>query len=126
MDKRLYPVGLGFFRREIEPLIEGDYIWKGRPPKVSYFKVFNAILYVLRTGIAWRDLPKSYGHWYTVYKRFKRGEEKFLWWRILHVLQKKKKVNINIIMSDSTTIKYHRHGGGLKGGFKPRAEASQD
>lgn len=33
-----------------------------------------------------------------------------------------KVVTINVVMADSTTMKVHRHGGGLKGGFKLREE----
>jgi len=32
MDKRLYPITPDFFRETILPLIEGSYVWKGRPP----------------------------------------------------------------------------------------------
>ena len=45
MDSRLYPVEPEFFRQVISPLIEGSYIWKGRPPKIGHYAVFCAILY---------------------------------------------------------------------------------
>jgi hypothetical protein len=44
--KRLYPISEKFFNQKLLPIIEGDYIWKGRPPKVSHYKVFCAILYI--------------------------------------------------------------------------------
>jgi transposase len=116
MDTRLFPLCPVLFQDEILPLIENDYIWKGRPPQISHFQVFCAILYVLRTGIPWRDLPSCYGHWHAVYLRFKRGSEKGLWWRILYNLQRRKKIKIKVILADSTTFKVHRHGGGQKGG----------
>lgn len=116
MDERLYPVTPELFRQTILPLIEGNYIWKGRPPKVSHYQVFCAILYVLRTGCPWRDLPPIYGYWHTVYLRFKRGSEKGLWWRILVTLQQQGKARLNIVLVDSTTWKVHRHGGGSKRG----------
>jgi hypothetical protein len=50
MDQRLYPITPEFFAHTILPLIEGNYIWKGRPPVISHYQVFCAILYVLRTG----------------------------------------------------------------------------
>ena len=67
MDKRLYPISLEFFSSTILPIIEGSYIWKGRPPKISHYQVFCAILYVLRTGVSWRDLPDCFGNWHSVY-----------------------------------------------------------
>jgi transposase len=35
-------------------------------------KILNAILYVLRTGMPWRDLPERYGPYTTAYNRFNR------------------------------------------------------
>ena len=119
MDQRLYPVTPEYFAQTILPLIEGSYIWKGRPPTISHYQVFCAILYVLRTGVPWRDLPNCYGSWHSVYTRFKRGSDKGLWWRILITLQQHGKARINIALLDSTTWKVHRHGGGSKGGAAP-------
>jgi transposase len=116
MDTRLYPISLDFFNATILPLIEGSYIWKGRPPRISHYQVFCAILYVLRTGVPWRDLPVAYGNWHPIYLRFKRGSERGLWWRILITLQQRKQLTLNVVLVDSTTFKVHRHGGGQKGG----------
>ena len=124
MDKRLYPIDIKDFNLWVLPVIEQNYIWKGRPPIISHYKAFSAILYVLRTGIAWRDIPKCFGNWHSIYMRFQRGNEKALWWKILMHLQKDKKVKMNIVICDSTTFKYHRHGGGQKGGNNQKVEAS--
>ena len=122
MDKRLYPITADFFNTHINPLIINNYYAAGRPQKVSNYQVFCAILYVLRTGIPWRDLPKCYGYWHTIYLRFKKGSDKGIWWKILLKLQNDRKVKMNIVLVDSTTIKVHRNGGGLKGGFKAKDE----
>jgi len=116
MDKRLYPVSPEFFCSDILPLIEAGYIWKGRPPQISHYQVFCAMLYVLRVGCPWRDLPACYGHWNYIYQRFKRGSDRGVWWRILITLQQHKKLRMNVVLADSTTFKVHRHGGGQKGG----------
>lgn len=108
------------------PLIESNYIWKGRPPKISHYNVFCAILYILRTGIPWRDLPKAFGNWHTIYYRFTRGNEKGLWWNILLELQNKRLAKTNIVICDSSAFKYHRHGGGQKWGFNPKVGVSRD
>jgi len=120
---RKYPISEIDFNREVLPIIENNYIWKGRPVKVSHYKVFSGILYVLRTGISWRDLPEEYGSWHNVYQRFRRGSEKGLWWKILSTLQARKLANIEIVMIDSSTIKLHRQGGGVKGGFNAKEKA---
>ena len=58
MDKRLFPVTPEFFHQTILPLIEDSYIWKGRPPKISHYHVFCAILYVLvsrrKGAVTWK------------------------------------------------------------------------
>jgi len=122
MNQRLYPINKKFFQTQIMPIIQQSYIWKGRPPVISHYKTFCAILYVLRTGIPWRDLPKEFGSWHAVFDRYNRGTERGLWWKILTTIQAKKlgNVDINIVMLDSTTMKIHRHGGGQKGGCKPK------
>ena len=116
MDKRLYPISSNFFETEIKPLIKRCYSRAGRPQKVSDYQVFNAILYVLRTGISWRDLPKCYGYWHTVYLRFNKGSKRGVWWYVLKTLQQRKQITMNVVLGDSTTFKVHRHGGGPKGG----------
>jgi transposase len=93
MDKRLYPIDRKTFDSWILPVIEKGYIWKGRPPIISHYKVFCAILYVLRTGVPWRDLPKIYGNWHNIYMRFQRGNERELWWKILFFTPKPKKTH---------------------------------
>ena len=116
MDPRLYPISQEFFDQAILPLIEGSYIWKGRPPTISHYQVFCAILYALRTGIPWRDLPACYGKWHPIYLRFRRGSERGVWWRVLITLQQHKRLTLKVVLVDSTTWKVHRHGGGQKGG----------
>jgi transposase len=123
MCKRMYPITREFFDKQINPLITSCYSLAGRPQRVSNYQVFCAMLYVLRTGIPWRDLPTNYGYWHTVYLRFKKASDRGVWWYVLMRLQQSKKVHMNIVLADSTTIKIHRQGGGLKGGYKVEEEA---
>ncbi len=126
MDKRLFPVTPEFFSRHIKPLIESGYSRAGRPQSISDYHVFCAMLYVLRTGVPWRDLPKCYGHWHRVYQRFKRSSDRGVWWKIVLKLQSNRKLTFHIVLGDSTTFKVHRHGGGLKGGSKPKASIAPE
>ena len=43
---------------------------KTRPRKHDLYDVFNAILYFLDTGAAWRSLPKEFPPWRTVHEYF--------------------------------------------------------
>jgi transposase len=122
MNKRLYPIDELWFNFHVNPLIMNCYSKAGRPKTISNYQVFCALLYVLRTGIAWRDLPPCYGSWHSIYLRFKKGSDRGIWWHIIITLQKLKKIKMAIVLADSTTFKVHRHGGGLKGGSKARVE----
>ena len=42
-----------------------------KPRKIDLYNVFNAVLYVLKTGCQWRSLPHDYPKWSTVYSYFK-------------------------------------------------------
>ena len=125
MDKRLFPITHEFFNSNIKSLIDSSYSRAGRPQTISDYNVFCAMLYVLRTGIPWRDLPKCYGHWHRVYQRFKRSSDRGVWWKIVLKLQSDRKITLNVVLADSTTFKVHRHGGGLKGGSKVREKTEQ-
>ena len=122
-NKRLYPISEDVFNRKVLPIIEGDYIWKGRPPKVSHYQVFCGILYILRTGCPWRDLPSGYGYWHVIYDRFSWGSKRGLWANILLHLHEEEGIVFNEVIIDSTTMKVHRHGGGQKGGSRPKGRA---
>ena len=52
-------------------------------------KIMNAIFYVLRTGIPWRDLPERYGPYTTAYNRFNRWSRRGVWKRMFDRLASK-------------------------------------
>ena len=109
---RLFPIDKQFFSQEIEPRILKHHKRSGRPASISHYCFFCAILYVLRTGVSWRDLPSVYGPWHTIYTRFKRWSENGLWWELLYSLQQEKKITLDLVWVDSSSIPLHRHGSG--------------
>jgi transposase len=111
-NNRLFPVTEEVFNRKILPVIEGNYIRKGRPPEVSHYLAFCGILYILRNGCPQRDLPAVYGHRHVICGRFSRGNERGLRTTVLSVLQKEKGLADAGAIIGSTTMKVHRHGGG--------------
>lgn len=84
----------------------------GRPTKVSNYNFFCGVLYILRTGVSWRDLPAEYGNWHTIYTRYKRWSEKGFFWKLLYYLQSLKEIAIDISFIDGSIVPLHRHGGG--------------
>ena len=60
---------------------------KGGRPAKEHRTVINGILWILRTGAPWRDLPNCYGAWETVSGRFYAWRKRGLWQQILEQLQ---------------------------------------
>lgn len=74
----------------------------------------EAILWVLRTGAGWRDLPVEFGHWSTVYTCFRAWTRSGLWSAILQALSVA--ADREYLLIDSTAVRIHAHGAGPAGG----------
>lgn len=59
----------------------------GRPRTTDVRAVVNAIFYILRSGCAWRMLPRDFPPYQTVYMYFKQWEKDGAWERIHDVLR---------------------------------------
>jgi transposase len=83
----------------------------GRPAK-EHRTILNGILWILRTGAPWRDLPERYGNWKTVYSRFRRWQEVGIWDRILTEIQIEAahddQIDGSVTMIDSSSIRAHQ------------------
>ena len=76
--------------------------------------MLNAILWLARSGAAWRDLPERYGSWETVYTRFKKWDEQHVFEEIFSILSID--ADYQDLSLDSTSIKAHEHSAGAKKG----------
>lgn len=74
----------------------------------------NAIVWVLRTGAPWRDLPPEYGDWSNTHRRFCRWRDKGVRERLLEVVIEEP--DFEWLMIDATHVKAHRHACGARGG----------
>ena len=70
----------------VEALLPKRTAQTGRKPRAPR-QMLNGILWVLRTGAPWRDLPERFGPWKTVYHYFCRWRDDATFERILEVLQ---------------------------------------
>lgn len=61
----------------------------GRPYVHSKRHIVNAIFYVLRSGCAWRLLPRDFPRWNTVYNHFREWETQGIWEKINAKLSQK-------------------------------------
>ena len=69
----------------ISPLLPPQRPPVGRPPR-DHRTLLDGMLWVARTGAAWRDLPPSFGPWPTAHSRYQRWRHAGLWQRILDTL----------------------------------------
>lgn len=79
--------------------------------------VINAILWKLRTGAPWRDLPEWYGPWPSVYDRFVRWRRDGTWDRLLAHVQTTSDAVGEVVWEvsiDSTSIRAHQHAAGAR------------
>ena len=58
---------------------------KGRPQKDNRM-MLNGILWILRTGCQWRELPECYGSWQSVYARFRKWQKDGIFEKIFREL----------------------------------------
>jgi len=96
-------------------------------PNLDHRLILNGILWRLRTGAPWRDLPERYGSWKTVYSRFRRWQHKGIWDKVLGDVQSeedaKGNVDWRIHCVDGSVVRAHQHAAGAKKGETKRLVA---
>ena len=109
----------------LEPLLAQH----GRGRRCSNLRrVANGILWLLRTGAPWRDLPGEYGAWKTVYYHFSRWRDDGMWDRVMGELQLELldagMLDLDLWCVDGSNIRASRAAAGARkkggGGGKPR------
>jgi transposase len=94
----------------------------------------NAIIWRVRTGVPWRDLPDRFGSWKTVYNRFDRWAKRGVWEQVFKALAIE--VDETGSLLDATIVRAHQDAAGGRGGsdaiiwaaleeaFRPRSTRS--
>ena len=83
----------------------------------------EAVLWIVRTGAPWRDLPKGFGCWNTVFRRFRRWARNGVFENIFNSLSGDPDFEYALV--DGTIIRVHKHGTGAKGGLAIRPSAAR-
>lgn len=113
----------------LSPHIIGDERTRGSSGRDNRMFV-EAVLWIVRTGSPWRDLPDVFGSWNSMFRRFSRWSRKGIWWRIFAAMSDGEPANaigprewandFEYLIVDSTIIRAHQHASGAKRGLKIR------
>ncbi len=104
----------------IAPLLPGGdgVVRRGRRPRETR-RVLDGILYILRTGAPWRDLPERYGPYTSIYNRFNRWAKAGVWGSVFEALARASPQSPRLI--DSSIVRAHQHSAGAKRGAAKRS-----
>ena len=81
--------------------------------------MLEGMIYILRTGVPWRDLPSLFGPWNSVYTRWRRWCQGGWWSQVLVVLARKAKGVLRFL--DASHVKVHQDASNPAGGQQNQA-----
>ena len=79
----------------------------------------EAVLWIVRVGAPWRDLPQDFGNWNSVFQRFRRWVRSGVFDQMFEALSAD--ADFEYVIVDGTIVRVHQHGTGAKGGTKTQA-----
>ena len=82
-----------------------------RGPEGDRRRFVDAVLYVAKTGIPWRDLPERFGNWNAVWRRFDRWSRAGVWAKVFDALQGP---DTEWLILDSTIVRAHPSAAGAR------------
>jgi transposase len=107
---------------EIETLLPGKSTDCGVTGKDNRL-FMEAVLWRVRTGSPWRDLPPDLGNWNTVFQRFRRWAKAGVFESLFNALSDEP--DFEYAMIDGTIVSVHQKASGAKGGLKIRPSGVQ-
>jgi transposase len=106
----------------VAPLLPGKAGDPGRTGSNNR-RFLEAVLWMVRTGAPWRDLPEAFGPWNSVFRRFRRWAQAGIFERLFQILSGDPDFEYALI--DGTIIRVHQHGTGAKGGLVVRRSGAR-
>ena len=85
----------------------------------------EGVLWIVRTGSPWRDLPAVFGNWNSVWKRFWRLSQRGVFEAMLAILAGLSGTAHLVQMVDSTIVRAHVSAAGAKGGSTAKPSAAR-
>ena len=96
---------------KIAPLLPGKASDPGATAKDNRL-FLEAVLWRVRTGVPWRDLPSDFGHWNSVFQRFRRWVKGGVFARVFECLSDEPDFEYALV--DGTIITVHQKASGAK------------
>lgn len=101
---------------------------KGGRPSLDHRQIITGILWILRTGAPWEDLPARYGKRSTVSTRYYRWQEQGIWNRSSDALKAHAdaagELDWDLHHVDATVIRAHQHAAGANKGTQQRRHSA--
>src|SRR4051812_38641193 len=115
------------FWAAMEPLVRQAKRHRGgQPPGLPDRQFFEALLYLARTGIPWRDLPSEFGRWEAIYNRFRRWVASGGLRRLFESLTADPQFgDVRRVLIDSTIVRAHQHAAGARRRKKDSARSGR-
>ena len=106
---------------KLEPLLQeprGERHAGGRPREHPLRRIVDALLYVVKTGCQWRQLPVNFPPWKSVHEQFRAWRDSGVWERVTTTLREQgrqaqgRKPSPTVAILDSQSVKTALKGGG--------------
>jgi len=121
---------------DMERLVIGEETWERIAPRLPGKATdcgvtardnrlfLEAVLWRVRTGSPWRDLPVVFGKWNSVFQRFRRWAKKRVFERLFEVLSEEPDFEYALI--DGTIVSVHQKASGARGGLKIKPSGDRE